>query len=32
MNATYNKSAAMGSRIKDLVDEWIDAGDSLEGL
>ena len=32
MNATYNKSDAMGSRIKDLVDEWIDAGDALEGL
>ena len=29
MNA---KSDAMGSRIKDLVDEWIDAGDSEEGL
>ena len=32
MNATYKKSDAMGSRIKALVDEWIDAGDSEEGL
>ena len=32
MNATYKKSDAMGSIIKDLVDEWIDAGDSEEGL
>ena len=32
VNATYNKSDTMGSRIKDLVDEWSEAGDSLDGL
>ena len=30
INTIYNKSNGMGSGIKVLVDEWIDAGDSLE--
>jgi len=32
MNATYNASDAMGERVQDLVDEWIEAGEFCEGL
>eukprot|EP00092_Neocalanus_flemingeri_P030907 GFUD01033564.1.p1 GENE.GFUD01033564.1~~GFUD01033564.1.p1 ORF type:complete len:244 (-),score=81.37 GFUD01033564.1:57-692(-) len=31
-NATLNANDAMGERVQDLVDEWIEAGEFLEGL
>eukprot|EP00092_Neocalanus_flemingeri_P008482 GFUD01009139.1.p1 GENE.GFUD01009139.1~~GFUD01009139.1.p1 ORF type:complete len:452 (-),score=161.32 GFUD01009139.1:183-1538(-) len=32
VKSTYKASDAMGERVQDLVDEWIEAGEFLEGL
>jgi len=32
MNASYNKNDAVVQRMKDLVEEWAEAGEFLEGI